>query len=117
MSWHTEHTCLDGVMQHPSDGKAWKNFQHLNPEFASKSRNVYLELCTDGFNPFESSGGNYSLWPIILTPYNLPPDMCMKREYLFLSILVLVRNHPKRSLDIFFTTTDRRIAGTLDQWL
>ncbi|XP_019083890.1 PREDICTED: uncharacterized protein LOC109125847 [Camelina sativa] len=27
--------------------------------------------------------------------------MCMKREYLFLSILVPGRNHPKRSLDIF----------------
>jgi len=31
MSWHAEHTCPDGVMQHPSDGKAWKHFQHLNP--------------------------------------------------------------------------------------
>jgi len=72
MSWHVEHTCPDGVMQPPSDGKAWKHFQHLNPEFASKSRNVYLGLCTDGFNPFGSSGGNYSLWPIILTSYNLP---------------------------------------------
>jgi len=101
MSWHAEYTCLDGVMQHPFDGKAWKHFQYLNPEFASKSRNVYLRLCTDGFNPFGSSGGNYSLWPIILTPYNLLPDMCMKREYLFLFILGPGRNHPKRILDIF----------------
>ncbi|XP_010494905.1 PREDICTED: uncharacterized protein LOC104771968 [Camelina sativa] len=101
MRWHAEHTSQDGKMEHPSDDKACKHFQELYPEFASNSRNIYLGLCTDGFNPFGSSGGNYSLWPIILTPYNLPPDMCMKREYLYLSILVPGRNHPKRSLDIF----------------
>lgn len=77
------------------------NSQLLYPEFASKSRNVYLGLCTDGFKPFRSSGGNYSLWPMILTPYNLPLYMCMKREYLYLTILVPGRNHPKRSLDVF----------------
>ncbi|XP_019089550.1 PREDICTED: uncharacterized protein LOC104731108 isoform X2 [Camelina sativa] len=54
--WHAEHTCHDGKMEHPSDGKVWKHFQELYPEFASKSRNVYLGLCTDGFNPFGSSG-------------------------------------------------------------
>ncbi|MGO7410809.1 hypothetical protein ACCT31_38265, partial [Rhizobium ruizarguesonis] len=30
---------------------------------------------------------NHSLWPVILTPYNLPSDMCMNTEYLFLTIL------------------------------
>ena len=47
------------------------------------------------------SGHNYSLWPVILTPYNMPPEMCMKQEFMFLTILVPGPNHPKRSLDIF----------------
>jgi len=47
------------------------------------------------------SGHNYSLWPVISTPYNLPPDMCMKQQLMFLTILVPGPNHPKRSLDVF----------------
>jgi len=70
-------------------------------DFANEHRNVYLGLCTDGFNPFGKSGRKYSLWPVILTPYNLPPSLCMKREFLFLSILVPGPEHPRRSLDVF----------------
>ncbi|KAG7531488.1 hypothetical protein ISN44_Un30g000040 [Arabidopsis suecica] len=101
MRWHAEHLASDGEMGHPSDGEAWKHFHKVHPDFASKPRNVYLGLCTDGFNPFGMSGHNYSLWPVILTPYNLPPEMCMKQEFMFLTILVPGPNHPKRSLDIF----------------
>ena len=46
------------------------------------------------------SGRQYSLWPVIVTPYNLPPFMCMQREFLSLSILVSSPKHPKRSLDV-----------------
>lgn len=101
MRWHAEHSMNGGEMCHPSDGEAWKHFCEVYPEFASESRNIYLGLCTDGFNPFGMSGHNYSLWPVILTPYNMPPEMCMKQEFLFLTILVPGPNHPKRSLDIF----------------
>jgi len=62
---------------------------------------VYLGLCTDGFSPFGLSRRQYSLWPVILTPYNLPPDMCMQSKILFLSILVPGPKHPKRALDVF----------------
>jgi len=63
-------------------------------------RTVYLRLCTDGFNPFGMSK-NHSLWPVILTPYNLPTDMYMNSEYLFLTILNSGPNHPRASLDVF----------------
>lgn len=101
MRWHAEHLQTEGVLSHPSDAKAWKHFNTGHPEFAREKRNVYLGLCTDGFSPFGMSGRQYSLWPVILTPYNLPPDMCMQREFLFLSILVPGPKHPKRSLDVF----------------
>ncbi|XP_010468113.1 PREDICTED: uncharacterized protein LOC104748126 [Camelina sativa] len=101
MRWHAEHFVKTGEMSHPSDGEAWKHFNKVYPDFASEPRNIYLGLCTDGFNPFGMSGHNYSLWPVILTPYNLPPEMCMKQEFMFLSVLVPGPNHPKRSLDIF----------------
>src|SRR5690606_18755496 len=88
-------------MTHLSDARAWKHFNKVNLNFASNSRNVYLGLCTDGFGPFGMSGRQYSLWSVFLTPYNLPPEMCMQQEFLFLTILIPGPNHPKRSLDIF----------------
>lgn len=100
MRWHAEHS-RNGEIVHPSDAKAWKHFHSVYPCFATESRNVYLGLSTDGFNPFGKHGRQYSLWPVIVTPYNLPPTLCMKREFLFLTILVLGPQHPKRSLDVF----------------
>ncbi|KAG7568012.1 hypothetical protein ISN45_Aa04g008500 [Arabidopsis thaliana x Arabidopsis arenosa] len=90
----------EGEMSHPSDAAEWRYFQEQNPRFAEEPRNVYLGLCTDGFNPFGMSR-NHSLWPVILTPYNLPPGMCMNTEYLFLTILNSGPNHPRSSLDVF----------------
>ncbi|XP_010462917.1 PREDICTED: uncharacterized protein LOC104743549 [Camelina sativa] len=100
MRWHAEHQSKEGEMNHPSDAAEWRYFQELNPRFAEEPRNVYLGLCTDGFNPFGMSR-NHSLWPVILTPYNLPPGMCMNMEYFFLTILNSGPNHPRASLDIF----------------
>ncbi|XP_010495482.1 PREDICTED: uncharacterized protein LOC104772581 [Camelina sativa] len=100
MRWHAEHTS-DGVIAHPSDAEAQKHFQSVYPGFAYEPRNVYLGLSTDGFNPFGKHGRQYSLWPVIVTPYNLPPSLCMKREFLFLTILDPGPDHPKKSLDVF----------------
>ncbi|WZZ75342.1 hypothetical protein YC2023_086712 [Brassica napus] len=100
MRWHAEHS-TNGEIRHPSDAKAWKHFQSKYPDFAYERRNIYLGLCTDGFSPFGKSGRQYSLWPVILTPYNLPPNLCLRREFLFFSILVPGPEHPKRSLDVF----------------
>ena len=101
MRWHDEHTQKEGEINHPSDAKAWKHLNSVHKYFASNLRNVYLGLCTDGFSPFGMSRRLYSLWPVILTPYNLPPEMCMEREFLFMSILIHWPKHPKRSLDVF----------------
>ena len=62
---------------------------------------MYLGLCTYEFSPFGMSERQYSLWPVFLTPYNLPPKMCMQHEFLFLTILIHGLKHPKRSLDVF----------------
>lgn len=100
MRWHAKHSS-DGNISHLSDVEAWKHFNSMYKDFANEPRNVYLGLCTDGFNPFGKSGHKYSLWPVILTPYNLPPSLCMKRVFLFLTILVPGPEHSMRSLDVF----------------
>nr|KYP67982.1 hypothetical protein KK1_021599 [Cajanus cajan] len=81
MRWHVDGVRQDeSIMTHPADADAWKKFDHTHPTFAQEPRNVRLGLCTDGFNPFGNSSTSYSCWPIFLTPYNLPPSMCMKRK-------------------------------------
>ncbi|CAO2820388.1 unnamed protein product [Amaranthus hypochondriacus] len=56
MRWHAEHRSEDGEMCHPSDSEAWLTFNATHLGFARETRNVRLGLCTDGFNPFGSSG-------------------------------------------------------------
>ncbi|GKF37862.1 hypothetical protein Tco_0114620 [Tanacetum coccineum] len=44
----------------------------MYPNFAKEPRNVRLGLAADGFNPFGNLSQAYSMWPVILTTYNLP---------------------------------------------
>ena len=60
-----------------------------------------LGLSTDGFAPFAHYGQSYSCWPVIVTPYNLPPWMCMRRQFMFLSLLIPGPRNPKGNLDIY----------------
>ncbi|CAA7043137.1 unnamed protein product [Microthlaspi erraticum] len=71
MRWHANSENLDGKLRHPRDGKAWRTFNQQFPDFASDPRNVRLGLATDGFNPFGSVSTSYSVWPVLLFPYNL----------------------------------------------
>nr|GEZ96026.1 hypothetical protein [Tanacetum cinerariifolium] len=101
MRWHDEHVQEDGVMSHLSDAEAWKHFDQTYPPFAEETRNVRLGLCTDGFQPFGQSGKQYSCWPVIVTPYNLPLWMCMKDPYMFLTIIIPGPKNPKQRIDVF----------------
>jgi len=86
---------------YPSDGEAWKHFNSVHPHFSAKSRNMRLRLCTDGFNPFGSFAALYSCWPIILMVYNLPPRMCMRLEFMFLSTVIPGPSSPGRNIDVY----------------
>ncbi|XP_021755281.1 uncharacterized protein LOC110720552 [Chenopodium quinoa] len=101
MTWHANNPRVGNTMAHPCDSDAWKHLDKTFPEFASEPRNVRLGLCTDGFAPHVKFGGQYSCWPVILTPYNLPPSMCMKRQFMFLSLLVPGPKNPKGNLDVY----------------
>ena len=61
----------DGIIGHPTDSEEWKEFDLKHPDFALEPYNVRLGLATDGFNPFGNMNNNYSMWHVILIPYNL----------------------------------------------
>ncbi|GJV86794.1 RNA-directed DNA polymerase, eukaryota, partial [Tanacetum coccineum] len=62
MTWHATGKCTEpGKMQHPIDGRAWKNFGTKYPNFAKEPRNVRLGLAADGFNPFGNLSQAYNM--------------------------------------------------------
>ncbi|XP_070055746.1 uncharacterized protein [Nicotiana tomentosiformis] len=88
MRWHAEDGNKDGIIRHPRDGEAWKRFDTTFPEFCSDPQNVRLGLASDGFNPFGMMSTNYSIWLVILVPYNLLPWLCMKQPNFILSMII-----------------------------
>jgi hypothetical protein len=87
--WHKEGIHEnDGVMGHPSDGEAWKVLNRFDPDFTSDTRNDHFELATDGFDPFSINSTPYSCLSVFAMPYNLPPSLCMKFEFMFLCLII-----------------------------
>ncbi|KAL0337754.1 UNVERIFIED_CONTAM: hypothetical protein Scaly_2050500 [Sesamum calycinum] len=60
-----------------------------------------LGLCTEGFALHGQYGSTYSCWPVIITPYNLPPGMCMSSEYMFLTMVIPSSSNPKRLINVY----------------
>ncbi|KAJ9566494.1 LOW QUALITY PROTEIN: hypothetical protein OSB04_002460 [Centaurea solstitialis] len=99
MTWHATGKCTeDGRMRHPVDGTYGKI---LIKDFARETRNVRLGLAADGFNPYGNMSLSYSMWPVILTTYNMPPWLCMKESSLILTLLILGPKSPGKDIDVY----------------
>ncbi|GJZ50897.1 zinc finger, PHD-type containing protein [Tanacetum coccineum] len=123
MTWHATGKCTEpGKMQHPVDGRAWKDFDTKYPDFAAEPRNVRLGLAADGFNPFGNLSQSYSMWPVILTTYNMPPWLCMKESSFMLTLLIPGPKSPGKDIDVYLRTLiddlkdlwDRKGVKTID---
>lgn len=101
MTWHHGKKKKDGTMRHPVNGTAWESFDTEHPNFASDPRNVRLGLASDGFQPFANSKTSYSIWPVILIPYNVPPELCMKQSNMILSMLIPGPKGPGDAIDVY----------------
>ncbi|GJV37299.1 hypothetical protein Tco_1409776 [Tanacetum coccineum] len=75
MIWHATRKCTQpGKMQHPVDGRAWKNFD---------------------------TNQAYNMWPVILTTYNLPPWLYMKESSFMLTLLIPGPKSPGKDIDVY----------------
>ncbi|XP_060182239.1 uncharacterized protein LOC132611897 [Lycium barbarum] len=101
------------VLRYPADGEAWKDFDSLHRDFSKDPRNVRLGLSSDGFNPFRTMSISHSTWPIMLMNYNLPPWVCMKPEYIMLSMIIPGPSSPVNDIDVFLQPL---IAELKDLW-
>ncbi|KAK3204594.1 hypothetical protein Dsin_018640 [Dipteronia sinensis] len=101
MRWHKDKLVNDGVLRHPADSKAWKDFDLKHMSFAMGGRNVRLGIASDGFNPFGNISNSYSMWPVFVVPYNLPPWKCMKDPFFMMSLLIPGPKAPGNDIDVY----------------
>ncbi|XP_042939329.1 uncharacterized protein LOC122274348 [Carya illinoinensis] len=102
MRWHVEGRVEDPTcMRHPSDSRVWKDFDNVHVMFSEDPRNVRLGLASDGFNPFNNMSRPYSIWSVLLVPYNLLSWACMKDPYTMLSLLIPRPKSPGNDIDVF----------------
>ncbi|KAK1683137.1 hypothetical protein QYE76_043985 [Lolium multiflorum] len=87
--WHKEILTPDpDLLRHPADGDEWKQFDLDHPDFAADPRNLRLGLATDGFNPFGNMSNSYSMWPVLVTPYNQAPWTCTDQSNCMMALLI-----------------------------
>eukprot|EP00268_Persea_americana_P034904 TRINITY_DN34509_c0_g3_i5.p1 TRINITY_DN34509_c0_g3~~TRINITY_DN34509_c0_g3_i5.p1 ORF type:complete len:104 (+),score=10.44 TRINITY_DN34509_c0_g3_i5:260-571(+) len=88
-------------MHHPVDSSSWKQVDRKCPNFAREARNVRLGLATNRFNPFGNKNNSYSCWPVMVVPYNLPPSLCMRKEFTMLTLLIPRQYGPGHDIDVY----------------
>ncbi|XP_074379633.1 uncharacterized protein LOC141720881 isoform X1 [Apium graveolens] len=102
MRWHKEVRKNEpGILRHPAGGLAWKHFDNAYPDFAADSRSVRMGLASDGFNPFSNMTSTYSLWPVILIPYNMPHWASPNGTNYLMSLLIPGPKSPGKDYDVF----------------
>ncbi|KAK7279834.1 hypothetical protein RJT34_24892 [Clitoria ternatea] len=101
LRWHAEERKLDGKLRHPADSLQWKKIDQLFPTFGKEPRNLRLGLATDGMNPYSSLSSIHSPWPVLLVVYNLSPQLCMKRKYIMLSMMISGPKQPGNDIDVY----------------
>ncbi|XP_075480648.1 uncharacterized protein LOC142521314 [Primulina tabacum] len=101
LTWHGETTGVPGQLRHPADSPSRKLVDHMWPDFDSEPRNLRLALAADGINPYSNLSSRYSCWPIMLVTYNMPPNMCMKRKFIMLTMLISGPKQPGNDIDVY----------------
>ncbi|XP_073353738.1 uncharacterized protein [Aegilops tauschii subsp. strangulata] len=102
VQWHKlKRQPVDNELSHPVDEEAWKEFDRIRLDFAADPRNIKLGIATDGFNPFGNMSTSYSMWPVFVVPYNLPPWACMDQSNFMISLLIPGPESPGKDFDVF----------------
>ena len=69
-------------------------------KFKDEPRSIRFGLAIDGVCPFSFLSSNYSVWPIGLIVYNIPPWMSIRKEHLMLTLIVPGK-HQVKNMDVY----------------
>ena len=92
---------VDDYIRQPADGIQWRVIDFKNQTFADEPRNLRFALSTDGMNPFGNMSSSHSVWPMLLTIYNVPPWLCNKRRYMMMLVLISGSCQPGVNIDVY----------------
>jgi hypothetical protein len=70
-----------------------QTLQLIRGMFESASRPMASHL-------FGQMASSYSCWSVFVIPYNLPPSLCMKYEFIFLCLIILGPDYPGKKLNV-----------------
>jgi hypothetical protein len=83
------------------DSKAMKHIEEKWPsKFKDEPRSIRFGLAIDGVCPFSFLSSNYSVWPVGLIVYNIPPWMSVRKEHLMLTLIVPGKQQVK-NMDVY----------------
>lgn len=77
------------------------------PYFGQEPQNVILGLTTDGFYPFSDKSHPYSMCPVVVSPYNVSPVMCLNDTNYMLSLLILGPKAATNDIDVYLAAVSR----------
>ena len=101
ISWHMEGRKIDNYILHPVDSTQWHLIDWKYKKFSDDPRSLRFALSTDGMNPFGQMSSLHSVWPVLLSIYNVPPWLCNKRKYMMMSILISGPHQPGIDIDVY----------------
>jgi hypothetical protein len=102
MKWHVHNKCDDGHMRSVVDSPQWAVVDEIDPTFKDEDNNVYMEMVSDDVNPFGNQSTKYSMWPVLLMIYNLPPWLVTKKFFISLTVLIPGEKSPSgEAFDVF----------------
>lgn len=76
------------MMKSVVDGEQWKHIDETYPDFAANPTNLRIGLVGDGVNPYGNNSNKHSVWPFLISIYNLPPWLASKNFFLKLVLLI-----------------------------
>jgi len=75
------------MLGHLANSLQWNMINGKFFEFECDAKNLWLGHSTDGMNPHDKMSRTHNTWLVVLTIYNFPPWLCMKRKFLLISLL------------------------------
>jgi hypothetical protein len=61
-----------------------------------------LALLQTGSIHFQKKNTKYSMWPVFVVPYNLPPWACMQESNFMMTLLIPGPSSPGKDFDVFW---------------
>jgi len=101
LSWHKEGRKNDGYLRHPADAIQWRVIDSKYASFKDEPRNIRFALSTDGMNPFGNRSSSHSVWPMLLSIYNIPSWLCNRRKYMMMPLLISSPHQPGNDIDVY----------------